>query len=97
MDGHLERNTKLMARDVEIVIWGVGEVRPVVVLDNLDVKHNGDLGHCDWGGINDKNYFDYDDLIITVKNSQIIFEVATTGCEVCSGAFGVFEMRKSHF
>ena len=46
MDGHLERNTKLMARDVEIVIWGVGEVRSVVVLDNRD-KHNGDLGHCD--------------------------------------------------
>ena len=44
-----------------------------------------------------KIIFDYDDLIITVKNSQIIFEVATTGCEVCSGAFGVFEMRKSHF
>ena len=47
MDGHLERNTKLMARDVEIVIWGVGEVRSVVVLDNGLVKHNGDLGHCD--------------------------------------------------
>ena len=42
MDGHLERNTKLMARNVEIVIWGVGEVRSVVVLDNRDVKHNGD-------------------------------------------------------
>ena len=47
MDGHLERNTKLMARDVEIVIWGVGEVRSVVVLDNGLVKHNGDLGRCD--------------------------------------------------
>ena len=47
MDGHLERNTKLMARDVEIVIWSVGEVRSVVVLDNRDVKHNGDLGQCD--------------------------------------------------
>ena len=57
MDGHLERNTKLMARDVEIVIWGVGEVCSVVVLDNRDVKHNGDLGHCDCDGINDKNYF----------------------------------------
>ena len=44
-----------------------------------------------------KIIFDFDDLIITVKNSQIIFEVATTGCEVCSGAFGVFGMRKLHF
>ena len=57
MDGHLERNTKLMARDVEIVIWGVGEVCSVVVLDNRDVKQNGDLGHFDCDGINDKNYF----------------------------------------
>ena len=57
MDGHLERNTKLMARDVEIVIWGVGEVCTVVVLDKRDVKHNGDLGHCDCDGINDKKFF----------------------------------------
>ena len=97
MDGHLERNTKLMARDVEIVIWGVGEVRSVVVLDNRD-KHNEDLVTVTGMASMIKIIFDYDDLIIiTVKNSQIIFEVATTGCEVCSGAFGVFEMRKLHF
>ena len=93
MDGHLERNTKLMARDVEIVIWGVGEVRSVVVLDKMEI-----LVSVTGVASMIKIIFDYDDLIIiTVKNSQIIFEVATTGCEVCSGAFGVFEMRKSHF